>query len=399
MMIEVFSTLEEIAPLAESWDLLAGGIPFRSWAWLSCWWRHYGSEGGAKLFVLAVRDEAGRLVGIAPWYVQRSVAKGRGLRWLGTGEVCSEYLSVLCHAYDTDRVAEALAVYLSGPDCMQGGRRIWDVLEVDGVAAKDRATTQLLAKLAQHKCAQDENAPICCWRLALPKTWDEFLMMVSKGHRKKLRRADRDLFGTGRAVLHVVEKADQLPAVWNTLIELQQKRRNMLGDPGCFTSSRYRAFHGEVTQSLLPSGQLQISWLELDGRTVAVMYQLISLGITYVYQLGIETDQLDDEPGHLIIAATIKRAIEQGGQAVDFLRGDEPYKPHFRAERQAMLALRAVPHQTLPRLRNQLYLGAREIKRWWTKTGPGYDLPVTAKDSQVATDSKDADSIFTRTVS
>ncbi len=398
-MIEVFSTLEEIAPFAESWDLLAGSIPFRSWAWLSCWWRHYGSTGGAKLYVLGVRDETGRLVGIAPWYVHRSAAKGRVLRWLGTGEVCSDYLSVLCQPVDTDRVTDALAKYLSGPECIQSARQAWDLLEVDGIAADDRAVTQLLAKLGRRKCIQHENTPIHCWRLTLPETWDEYVMMVSKGHRKKLRRADRDLFDTGRAVLRVVEKANQLDSVWDTLIELHQKRRNMLGEPGCFISSLYAAFHREVTRELLASGQLQLSWLELDGQTVAVMYQLISQGITYVYQLGIETDKLDDEPGHLIIAATIKRAIKQGGRAIDFLRGDEPYKPHFRAEPRDMLALRIVPNRALPLLRNQIYLGSREIKRWWTKTGPAYDVPLITPDSAAAADTGNAVWGFTETTS
>jgi CelD/BcsL family acetyltransferase involved in cellulose biosynthesis len=336
--------------------------------------------------ILGVRDETGRLIGIAPWYLQRSAAKGRVLRWLGTGQVCSEYLSVLCQAHDTDRVTEALAEYLSGPECSSRGGNTWDLLEVDGVAADDRAATQLLAKLAQRKCTQVRNAPIRCWRLTLPESWDEFQMMVSRGHRRKLRRADRDLFDTGRAVLHVVKEANQLDTAWDTLIKLHQKRRNMFGDSGCFTWSRYTAFHREVTPELLARGQLQFSWLELDGQTIAAMYQLISHGITYIYQMGIDTDKLDDEPGHLVIAATIKRAIEQGGQAVDFLRGDEPYKPHFRAEPREMLALRIVPNRALPLVRNRIYLQSRELKRWWTKTGPGYKGPLVTPDSQVAAD-------------
>ena len=35
----------------------------------------------------------------------------------------------------------------------------------------------------------------------------------------------------------------------------------------------------------------------------------------------------------------VKRAIEQGGRAVDFLRGDEPYKAHFRAVARPLLAI------------------------------------------------------------
>ena len=116
------------------------------------------------------------------------------------------------------------------------------------------------------------------------------------------------------------------------------------------------------------AGQLQLHLLELDGRTVAAEYQLASQGVTYVYQAGIDPQRLADEPGHLITAATVKRAIEQGGRAIDFLRGDEPYKAHFRALARPLLALRVVPNRTLSRLRNNLWLAGRSVKRWLNQT-------------------------------
>ena len=104
--------------------------------------------------------------------------------------------------------------------------------------------------------------------------------------------------------------------------------------------------------------------LDLDGQTIAVEYQLLSQGVTYIYQCGVDPRYLSQEPGHLLTAATIKRAIEQGGRAVDFLRGDEPYKEHFRAVARPLLALRVVPNRALPRLRNGLWLAGRGVKRW-----------------------------------
>ena len=124
MQIIAFSTWDEIVPHAESWDRLARGVPFRSWAWLSSWWRHYGPQSpddpSTRLMVLGVLDASGRLAGIAPWYLKRSAAKGWVLRWLGSGEVCSDYASILCMPEDADRVTEAIAAYLTGPNCAAG---------------------------------------------------------------------------------------------------------------------------------------------------------------------------------------------------------------------------------------------------------------------------------------
>jgi CelD/BcsL family acetyltransferase involved in cellulose biosynthesis len=318
--------------------------------------------------VLGVLDTSGRLVGIAPWHLERSAAKGWVVRWLGSGEVCSDYASLLSMPEDADRVTEAIAAYLTGPQCASGKRHCWDLLEIDGVDAEDAAVGRLLRQLNERGCSQHGNAPVQTWRLTLPNAWEEFLGMVSKGHRKKLRRADRDLFETGRVVMRTVENCEQLGPALDLLIDLHQKRRQMLGEPGCFASEKFTAFHRDVARQLLLAGQLQFQLLEFDGRTVAVEYQVQSQGVTYIYQAGIDTQRLDEEPGHLITSATIKRAIEHGGRAVDFLRGDEPYKPHFRAEPRPQLALRIVPDRSLSRFRNNLWLAGRGVKRWVMET-------------------------------
>jgi len=321
-----------------------------------------------RLMVLGVLDASGRLVGVAPWCLKRSTAKGWALCWLGSGEVCSDYASILCLPDDADRVTEAIAAYLTGPNCLPGERYCWDLLEVDGVDADDSNVTRLVRQLDERGCARHENAPFRTWRVALPKTWEEYLGLVSKGHRKKLRRAERECFETGRAVLHTAENYQQLDAAMDELIDLHQKRRQMLGEPGCFRSPRYTAFHREVAPRLLSAGQLRMQLLKLDGRTVAAEYQLAGQGVTYVYQAGIDPERLADEPGHLITAATIKRAIEQGEMAVDFLRGDELYKSHFRATPRPLLALRIVPNRTMSRLRNSLWLAGRSLKHWMDQT-------------------------------
>jgi CelD/BcsL family acetyltransferase involved in cellulose biosynthesis len=183
-------------------------------------------------------------------------------------------------------------------------------------------------------------------------------------------------------VLRTVENCDQLDAALDVLIELHQKRRQMLGEPGCFASPRFTAFHREVSRRLLTAGHLQLQLLELDGQPLAAEYQIAGQGVTYIYQAGIEPRRLADEPGHLITMATVKRAIEQGGRAVDFLRGDEPYKAHFRALARPLLALRVVPKRTVPRLRNNLWLAGRKVKHWLNQSSAGsQSSPIAQADS------------------
>ena len=115
---------------------------------------------------------------------------------------------------------------------------------------------------------------------------------------------------------------------------------------------------------LLREGQLRLHWLELDGKAAAAEYHLAGAGIVYAYQSGVDPDLLDQEPGRLITMATVRRAIEQGDRAFDFLRGDEPYKSHFRARPRESFDVRVVPNRVTARLRDNLYRARGNVKQW-----------------------------------
>ena len=366
------STLEELAPYADPWDRLARGVPFRGWTWMSTWWRHYGDgpHGRSRLYVLCVFDGAGALVGVAPWYLDVSAAQGRVLRFLGSGEVASDHLSVLCQPGFEDGVTEALARWLSGraspagtpsPGCDADD---WDLLELAGVDADDPAIGRLADHLAASGNAVHPLPGPNCWRIELPDRWEDYLAMLSKSHAKQLRRLERRLLDTGRAVLRTVQRLEELPGAVEILIDLHQRRWRSLGHSGCFGSRRFEAFHRDVMPGLLVAGQLQLHWIELDGRPVAAEYQLASGGVVYAYQSGIDPDAVAHSPGRLAQLATIRRAIRQGHRAFDLLRGDEPYKAHWRARPHPTVRLRVVPARVGAQLRHGLWAASRNVKEW-----------------------------------
>ena len=364
MQVFCLSSLAELTPYADDWDRLSAGVPSRSWAWLSTWWRHYGHPG-ARLFVLSVFDDSNTLVGLGPWYRDHSASQGRVVRMLGCGEVCSDYLSVLCQPGTEDPVTRAMAQRLAeyaNADAHDPQR--WDLMELTGIDAEDRAAGRLLDHLGEWGAAVHRQTAPSCWRIELPTTWDDYLAMLSKSHRKQLRRLQRDVLATDRAVLHSVEKLDDLPEAVELLIDLHQRRRRGLGEPGCFASRRFAAFHRDVMPLLLRNGQLELHWLELDGRAVAADYDLVGNGVVYAYQAGVDPERLDQHPGRLITLATLRRAIQRGYRAFDLLRGDEPYKAHFRARPRPGLAVRVVPNRTSAQLRHGFWQAGENVKQW-----------------------------------
>ncbi len=342
LQVQLFTDLSELLAHSAEWDGLAGSIPFRCSAWISAWWRHYGAASAGRrrsqLYVPAVLEDSGRLVGLAPWCRRFSLTEGWILEWLGTGEVCSDYLGLLCADGSAEAVARTLADWLChhSRDRDEG----WDQMRTDAVDAQDRPTEQLIRALGARDCTIHRRVGPRCWRLGLPQHWDEYLERLSKSHRKQIRRLERNMLASGRAYVHSAQAPTELPAAFAILTDLHQRRRTSIGQEGRFASPRFAAFHRDVSTALAERGQCSMHWLEIDGQPAAAEYHFRGPGLSFAYQSGVDPGQLEHEPGNLITVALSKQAVERGDSAMDFLRGDEPYKPHFRAEPRPSLRYR-----------------------------------------------------------
>ena len=193
-------------------------------------------------------------------------------------------------------------------------------------------------------------------------------MVLSKQHRNRLRRWHKTYLATGLAVSHRVTTTAELEAAWPIFIDLHQRRRQSLGQPGCFASPRFAAFHRELAEKFLASGWLRFSWMEFEGRPIAAEYHFGHGKVSYVYQAGLEPDAHELHPGELITMAAMQTALTEGYRAFDFLRGDEPYKAHWRCQPTAMLQYKIVPPVASARLRNGVVNVGANVKSW-LKTG------------------------------
>src|SRR5215470_4741484 len=81
---------------------------FSTWEWQSTWWQIYHP---GKLWVIECRDGAGRLVGLAPWFIDSHAEFGRVVRSIGCVEV-TDYLDVIVDREFQDAVLECLARFL-----------------------------------------------------------------------------------------------------------------------------------------------------------------------------------------------------------------------------------------------------------------------------------------------
>jgi CelD/BcsL family acetyltransferase involved in cellulose biosynthesis len=352
MRVACITDWDELAGLAAHWNALARGVPFRSWCWLAAWWRHYGQpprNAGRRLFVLAV-------------YVESHPGRREVVRFLGSGDVCSDYLSILALPGREQEVAVALADWLCGDSPAADGD--WTTLLLSGVDADDAVTRRFVSAIEARGSLVLREPAQNCWRIPLPVTWDEYLATLSRSHRKQLRRLQRRLFDTGRATLRLVRDDADLTQGLSILADLHIRRRQALGQRGRFASSQFAAFHRDAASQLLRQGNLRLAWLEVDGRPLAAEYQVTGNDVVYAYQSGIDPAALDVEPGRLVMMATLRSAIEEGYRAFDLLRGDEPYKSHWRALPRPSMQVKILPGRGADWLRRGAWAAGQQVRAW-----------------------------------
>lgn len=338
------------------WNELAGDLTQLDSDWLLSWWVHFG--GARELCLLAVRDDEGMLHGLAPWYLDRSPAAGGVIRYLGSGVVCTDYLTILTRRGSESQVVDAVADWLLG-----AGRDCWERIELVGTDDADVVIPQLMRRLVDHGNSLHTRPGANTWRLTLPPTWDEYLAGMSGRRRNRVRKVVKTEFDTGVSVLRETQTAEEFEANWRVFIELHQARRRSVGDPGVFARPDFAAFLREAAERLFAKDELDLLILDRHGRPISVEFNPAGRGIVFGYQAGIDPAALDCQPGHLMTLARIRRAIGLGKTALDFMRGDERYKAEWGATKRTTTEYRLVQQKPIARLRHGMWLASQQMRQ------------------------------------
>ena len=371
LAVSALTEWPEIESLAADWNRLSEGIPFRRWEWLGTWWRHYGHD--KQPFVLVVRDGS-RCVGVAPFFIEPAHSLGHIIRIWGSGEVCSDHLSILAEPSSKAAVGEAFARWLADP----GNQAVtamphvtnswsWDLIELNGLDPACEALSSFLATLSDAGFAVHQRTTVHTWRIALPASMEEYLAALSKPCRRKVRSGLK-LFDTSECQVKFSDSPAELLPIWNAFIELHQRRRNSLGEGGCFASDTFSEFLLDASRTFQQLGRLDLACVQLGEQSVATELCFRGDKTTFAYQIGISPDHLRANPGWLVNTASIRRALSLGQTGFDLCRGDEEYKGHLGAVPTACLECRLVP----PKWRSQLWDAAlltRSAVKEWFKTG------------------------------
>jgi CelD/BcsL family acetyltransferase involved in cellulose biosynthesis len=352
------------AELREEWDGLlmrSGAALFNSWEWLYPWCQRVAPR--AKLRILLVRNAAGALMGALPLVEERELT-GRKLGFIAGHGVGSDDLDVLIDPWARESVLDAMAGALAR-------ERDWDVLHLSDVPHGDTAARGLVSRLLEVSspevsCSPEVSSPEvsspevsntsslggqASWPAEVSNTssstllagseerpryqcpfisfpsgteWDDVLRR--SGRRDNvLRRRKWLLAQPGYAIRCIHEPVDSAVGI-RTFLDLHLRRWAPRGGSQGIRGPWVEAFHRDAAWFLAERGALRLFFLELEGRPVAALYGMVHKRAFLFYQSGADPDFATRSVGLVLLAESIRAALEEGLERYEFLHGEEPYK-------------------------------------------------------------------------
>lgn len=311
------SAFQELRP---SWEELlqvtTSPQVFQTPAFLESWWSTLGS---GELHIITFRTASEKLVGIAPLFMHETSEGEKEIAFIGCVNV-SDYLDVCIDPSYTSEVYTALAEHLK----REQANNQWSSIYLCSLPASSATRSWFLKHFDAGVERQQDVSPT----ISLPESWDAYLAWLPRKQRHEIRRKFRRL----ETIEHSFEVLRDETAVQDAFDDFVQLHRASSREKNDFWDEKHLAFFQHLLPAAARSGWIRLYFLNIQGTRVATMLVFEYNKQFFLYNSGFNpTLHAEFSPGMVLIAHTIREAIEAGATTYDFLRGDEEYKFRFGA--------------------------------------------------------------------
>ncbi|WP_369265437.1 GNAT family N-acetyltransferase [Streptomyces sp. R35] len=317
MRAELCTDEREFAELGPAWGRLyrrcGAATPFQSHAWLHSWWLSYGTPGRLRLVV--VRD-GGELRAVAPLMSVRRPLPAL----VPLGGAISDYGDVLIDDEHSDRAAATLTEGLSAA----ARTALIDFREVRPGGAVERIYERWRGP---RRRVRDS---LC---LELPATsMDELVGRLPSAKAQRVRAKLRKLTALG-VEQHAVHP-DEVDAALRRLLELHQLQWEGRKVTSEHLQERFSEHLVRSVGPMVRSGDAVVTEFRLDDTVMAVDLTLLSRSMAggYLYGAHPGLRERKADVAVMLLNACAQHTEAGGRGALSLLRGDEPYKHHWRPD-------------------------------------------------------------------
>ena len=309
---------EELNLIKEEWNGLlkrsGGDNVFLRWEWIHTWWDVFKEH--RTLAILTAREE-GRLVGVAPLYVDRTGPWGRRELRLCSDELYPDGLDIFI---ENGREKEVVGRIWSH---ILGGTFPWDVIVFDHL----RKESLLLAERAFFgSYGHSFGSPVNCPYIKMTSDVDGYVRSHPELKRFSLKKKTERLIAQEHIAYKVIEDESALTKGLQDLFLIHDMRAKEKGITTNFTSIDVRRFHGELSRLFLKEKILRFHLLYDGNKAISAVYSFQYKNKVYCYQSGMDPEWKPLSAGMVVMNLAIERAFKDGLEEFDFLKGDEAYK-------------------------------------------------------------------------
>jgi CelD/BcsL family acetyltransferase involved in cellulose biosynthesis len=295
---------EALATVAPVWadlvDQSAPSTPFTSHDWFECC-RIAAADRGQELLVVEDSVAPVALVPLVRWTTR---TRGLPVRCLGLLDCPDSPSADLLHTGPATPVVRALLEHMST-------RSDWDVLELGrlptGSETLKALETELPGRLPWRRAGGDLSP-----YLAVDGSWSDFYAGRSQRFKKTIRNIQNRLERLGH--ITVEEHSALRPGDPRLEEMIALTSRSWKADRGIAiaTMPRMREFFAELSRRASERGWLSAWFLRLDGRAIAMEYQLRFHGIAYALRADYDLDYAASSPGSALNFAIARALFERG---------------------------------------------------------------------------------------
>ena len=330
MKTSILSDWRAVSSLEGCWNDLLGrsraDALFLTWEWIAAW--REAIEERVAPFVVVVRDDRDRVVGIGPFYISAlrfvGLVSSRALRVLGDYPTGAEYpdwiVDTECEPEASRAIARALTEH----------QKAWDYLWLPNLSgwtgALERVVEASRAVGLELRSRTREFST-----LRLPATAAEYWASLSGNARSTLRRQCRQVFETTGGAFEECRAADALPELLDALVDLNHQRWTAVGQAGTFVRKPLEhRFYRSFAPRALAQGWLRLAAIRQGGALRAVQIGYVYKGTFLQLQEGFDPNT--PGVGNALRSRVIERGIEEGVHTYDFLGEHTEHKRRWRAE-------------------------------------------------------------------
>jgi CelD/BcsL family acetyltransferase involved in cellulose biosynthesis len=319
--VEVMNSEEALEPVLDPWRRLAAvrGNAFITPEWYLA--TLHALHGDAVPAVAVARGSDGGVRGLLP-FVDWPSARGRRLISF-PGTQFGDLFHPVAEAGDDEEIAATAAPALArhlGARCQ---------LELGRVDAGARWWRELARAWPGRMTAVPQPEEPLPYITLEGLDWQQYLATRSGQFRNQVKRKMRSLERDHEVRLRRSVTADEVSGDLRALFDLHDARFEAREDVSSIAGPEARDFHRRFAAAAHERGWLRLYLLEVDGAAVAAWYGWRVGGRFSYYQAGFHPSWSRYSVGFLLLAETVREAIEEGAIEYDLLLGDEAFKARF----------------------------------------------------------------------